>query len=570
LPDAILSPHLKSATPINREHATKVGLRNYALVFFGCVLFHLAGMWSLPLIDRDEPRFAEASREMIERGDYVVPYFNNRVRFDKPPLTYWAQVASYKVFGENDFAARFPSAIAAALTAVLLLVWGSRLGKTSVGWWAAIIFTLSLQTFVHAKAAVADMWLVLFVTLAHWAGYELLRDRLANESKRPTLNPPSQDYGAASVQPAFARLRRGKRPTSNSGWWWIFYFALAFAFLAKGPIGWTPLLTVTSTIILLREPQLAQRFKFGRGIVLILAVVALWGIPALIQTHGEFLTIGIGRHVIGRSFGAMEGHGANSLGAYLLLLPFYFVTIFASFFPWSIKLPWLMRKLWRKQEAGVIRLRQGYGGQADRGYSTRDAMDNYLIVGSAIIFFIFTLVKTKLPHYTLPAFPLLSLLLARHWLEQGTALTQVPTAAERRRSLFKCTAMTSACLYLVLALFVAPFAARYFPAWQLYRASREYLRPEMQFGAVDYNEPSLVWYFRSPESVRGWLATPALHPASVQRFMEQTGPRFVILPIELAGKIYPALPNDWKDFRARGFNLVKGKRVDLTLILKTE
>jgi len=531
-----LSPHLKSATPINREQATNVGVRNYALLFFGCVLFHMAGTWSLPLIDRDEPRFAEASREMIERGDYVVPYFNDRVRLDKPPLAYWAQVASYKILGENDFAARFPSAIAAALTALSIFAWGSRIGGARVGWWAAIIFTLSLQTSVHAKAAVADMWLVLFVTLAHWAGYELLRDRLANESKRPTLN----------VQ----------RPTSNSGWWWTFYFALAFAFLAKGPIGWTPLLTVAATRFFVRDAQLATRFKSVRGILLTLAVVALWGIPALIQTHGEFFTIGIGRHVIGRSFGAMEGHGANSLGAYLLLLPFYFVTIFASFFPWSIKLPWLMRKLWRKQEARVIRLRQGFGGQADPGYSGRDKIDNYLLAGAGIIFIIFSLIKTKLPHYTLPAFPLLSLLLARHWLEQGTALTQVPAAAERRRSLFKCTATTSACLYLVLALFVAPFAARFFPAWQLYRESREYLRPEMQFGAVDYNEPSLVWYFRSP--------------GSVQRFMEQTGPRLVILPTELAGKIYPALPNDWKDFRARGFNIVKGKRVDLTLILKTD
>ena len=75
-----------------------------------------------------------------------------------------------------------------------------------------------------------------------------------------------------------------------------------------------------------------------------LAIVALWGVPALIQTHGEFFRIGIGRHVVGRSFGAMEGHGANSLGVYLLLLPFYFVTIFASFFPWSIKLPALAKK----------------------------------------------------------------------------------------------------------------------------------------------------------------------------------------------------------------------------------
>jgi 4-amino-4-deoxy-L-arabinose transferase-like glycosyltransferase len=532
--DAILSAHLKSATPINREHATNVGVRNYALLFFGCVLFHLAGTWSLPLIDRDEPRFAEASREMIERGDYVVPYFNDRVRFDKPPLTYWFQVASYSVFSENDFAARFPSAIAAALTALTIFAWGSRLrsprrpsalqariGENRIGWWAAIIFTLSLQTFLHAKAAVADMWLVLFVTLAHWSGYELLRDCLTNDDKRSTFN----------VQ-----------------WnWWMFYFALGFAFLAKGPIGWTPLLTVTSTIILLREPQFAQRFKFGRGIVVILAIVSIWGIPALLRTNGEFFVVGIGRHVIGRSFGAMEGHGANSLGAYLLLLPFYFVTVFASFFPWSIKLPWLAMQLRRNRRAAV----------GARGNSPGNKIDNYLLTGTAIIFFIFTLAKTKLPHYTLPAFPLLSLLLARRWIDSET-----PTR------FLKKSAVAAVCVYFALALFVAPFAAQLFPAWQLFRQSHDYLRPEMQFASVDYNEPSLVWYFRS--RVHGWLQTPALRPTNVQRFIEQTGPRFVILPTELAGKIYPTLPNDWKNFRARGFNIAKGKQADLTLILKPE
>ena len=105
----------------------------------GCLAFHVLGTWSLPLIDRDEPRFAEASREMIERGNYIVPYFNNQYRFDKPPLAYWAQVASYKIFGENDFAARFPSAVAAALIAVSILAWGARIGGYRVGWWAAIM-----------------------------------------------------------------------------------------------------------------------------------------------------------------------------------------------------------------------------------------------------------------------------------------------------------------------------------------------------------------------------------------------------------------------------------------------
>ena len=467
---------------------------NYALLFLGCLLFHIIGTWSIPLIDRDEPRFAEASREMIEGGDYVVPHFNNQLRLDKPPLAYWAQVVSFRILGENDFAARFPSAIAAALVAMSILAWGSRVGGNRVGWWAAIIFTLSLQTFLHAKAAVADMWLVLFVTTAHWAGYELIQ-----------------------------------RPASNGKWWFVFYISLALGFLAKGPIAWTPLLTIAAFKYFSRDVGLARRFKFVRSIFLMLASVALWGVPALIQTHGEFFRIGIGRHVIGRSFSAMESHGSNSFGIYLLLLPFYFLTIFASLFPWSLKLPLLTKKLWRQ----------------------RDKVDIYLLCGAGIIFVIFTLIKTKLPHYTLPAFPLLALLAARH-IDSERFLKSAATAA--------------ICLYLALAFFAAPFAARFFPASQLYRQASADLKAEMEFGAVDFQEPSLVWYFRS--RVKGWM-TP-LNSKNATEFMQRNGPRFVILPIEMAEDASPNPPATWKSFLTSGFNVAKGKRVDLTLLLKTE
>ena len=540
---------VNSATPINHNQATNAGVRNYALLFVGCVLFHITGTWNLPLIDRDEARFAEASREMIERGDYVVPYFNNHLRFDKPPFTYWAQIASYKIFGQNDFATRFPSAIAAALTALSIFAWGSRLrsprrpsasqervGTARVGWWSAIIFTLSLQTFLHAKAAVADMWLVLFVTLAHWAGYELLRDRLCPPADQ-TSNLPEDGFAAANI----------KHQTSH--WWWMFYLSLAFAFLAKGPIGWVPLATVAATKLFLRDADLARRFKFVRGILFMLAIVALWGVPALIQTHGQFFVVGIGRHVVGRSLATMEGHGANSFGMYLLLLPFYFVTIFLSFFPWSIKLPWLIRKLLGEKS----RLRQGYGGQGDPDYNG-NKIDNYLLIGIAIIFIIFTLVKTKLPHYTLPAFPLLALLLARR------------LATENAARFFRNCVLASASAYLAIALIVPPFISRLFPAYQLFQESRDYLRPNMEFGAVDFNEPSLVWYFRS--RVHGFLVP--LNNRRAADFMQSPGPRFVVLPTSIAGTLFAEHPENWKMFSTHGFNIAKGKRVDLTLVLKPE
>src|SRR5215469_4706404 len=83
----------------------------------------LAGNWILPLTDRDETRFAEASREMLQRGDYVVPWFNGHWRFDKPILIYWCQSASYRLFGVNDFAARFPSVLFTTATALILVRW---------------------------------------------------------------------------------------------------------------------------------------------------------------------------------------------------------------------------------------------------------------------------------------------------------------------------------------------------------------------------------------------------------------------------------------------------------------
>ena len=498
-------------------------------LFFGLVLFHLAGTWSLPLIDRDEPRFAEASREMIQRADYVVPYFNNQLRLDKPPLAYWAQVASYRIFGESDFSARFPSAIAAALVALVIFAWSRCNGATSVGWWAAIIFTLSLQTFVHAKAAVADMWLVLFMTLAHWSGYELL-----------SRSSP----GTARQMP----VRLGPvKPYHQTRWWLTFYLSLAFGFLAKGPIAWSPLLTVGATIILARDWQLARHLKLLRGILLTLAVVALWGIPALVQTHGQFLAIGIGRHVISRSLATMEGHGASSFGMYLLLLPFYFVTIFVSFFPWSIKLPWLIRQLWRRKKAGI----------ADPGYG-RNQLDNYLLTGIAIIFVSFTLVATKLPHYTLPAFPLLALLLAQHW--QGA------TAITNHGSLFRKVAITSACLCIAIALIIPPLVARFFPAYQLFRELRPHLRPNMQFASVEFEEPSVVWYFRS--RVQSFLNR--VNKKNAVDFMSGPGPRFVVVPTSLVQALFPNPPQTWTSFPTRGFNIAKGKQVDLTLVLKPD
>jgi hypothetical protein len=92
------------------------------------------------------------------------------------------------------------------------------------------------------------------------------------------------------------------------------------------------------------------------------------------------------------------------------------------------------------------------------------------------------------------------------------------------------------------------------------------LQPNMQFASVEFEEPSLVWYFRS--RVKGFL-TP-LNRRRAPEFMTAPGSRFVVLPTPSAGTLFANGPADWQTFSTCGFNIAKGKRVALTLVLKSE
>jgi len=135
----------------------------------------LAGNWILPLTDRDEARFGEASREMVQRGDYIVPWFNGAWRFDKPVLIYWCQIASYKIFGVNEFAARLPSALFTTATALLLVRWGRKNADNKTALLAGGMFVTALHVVLIGRMATADMAMIFFFTLAAWSGWELTR-----------------------------------------------------------------------------------------------------------------------------------------------------------------------------------------------------------------------------------------------------------------------------------------------------------------------------------------------------------------------------------------------------------
>ena len=323
----------------------------------------LPGTASLPLVDRDEPRFATATREMVERSDWVIPTFNGQYRFDKPVLTYWLMRIGYSVFGFTEFGARL-HAIAATIALVLVTWWmGRRWFGERVGFLAGIMLASCLQVFIHGRLALADMPMIACVALACLA----LRERL------------DEDDGTRWYQ---------------SRWWWLLYLAIGFGFLAKGPIVFAvPVLAlILFRAVLWRKPLAWRGLAIAPGLGLALAIVGAWGIPALIETHGLFWKVGMGEHVVQRGFEKFNGRGYSPF--------FYLATAPMSLFPWIAFiafLPAVFKNFWSERVAWLT---------------------SWLIAP----YIIFTAYATQLPHYVLPAFPALFTLLAlgltdheEHW-----------------------------------------------------------------------------------------------------------------------------------------------------------
>ena len=320
----------------------------------------LPGIFELPLMDRDEPRFSHATIEMMDRNDWVVPYFNDEYRFDKPPLTYWWMRLHYTMFGKHEFAARLHSSLSAWLIALLVFAIGGRIGlNVERSALAGAMWLCSFQVLIHGRMAVADMPLILFLVLSQWSQWEMLQKR------------DGKVFGQ---------------------WFWIFHLSTALGFLAKGPLAYAiPLLTLllyTITAILSQSRECMACYKtIGctlLGVPLSLGIVALWGVPAMLQTDYQYFDVGIGTHVVERATTSMN----NRKVVYWI----YLVYMFPFLLPWSSQLT-----------------RTVHAGMAD---TIRPEVGRYLLSWFVSSFCIFSFMKTQLPHYILPGYPAFMLLLA--------------------------------------------------------------------------------------------------------------------------------------------------------------
>jgi 4-amino-4-deoxy-L-arabinose transferase-like glycosyltransferase len=465
------------------------------IVIFGVALL-LAGNWIMPLTDRDEVRFAEASREMIQRGDYIVPWFNGNYRFDKPILIYWFQSASYRIFGENDFAARFPSALFTTGTALLLVCWGRKIAGDKAAFLGGAMFLACLHIAMLGRVATADMALVFFFTLSVWSGWELTR--------------PEQVHRAR--------------------WWWVFYGSLALAFLAKGPEAYFPLLGIILGRAFRKNDFHLPVIPTIAGFILSVGLMGLWGVPALMETHGKYLDVGIGEHVIHRSVGVNDDHGLKGLGGYFASLPVYFVTFFVSFFPWSTRVPSRLRRWWPERK--------------------RDSIGWYLLVQAAVVFVIFSLVRTKLPHYTMPAFPCIAL-----WL--GLQIAGEPNISTWFGK--RLVGMTIFIAVVMLGFF--SYAKYDFLSENLWRATKAYVRPETKVGCYGFNESSLVWRFRAVSTNTVTLG----QEKDAADFLTNPPPFILVLPTRDVAK----LPDtNGLQIQVHGLDIVKMRNWNLTAIIR--
>ena len=465
-------------------------------VIFLSLLLLLSGNWILPLTDRDETRFAEASREMLERGDFVVPWFNGAWRFDKPILIYWCQATSYTFLGVNDFAARLPSAVFTTATALLLVRWGRKRMDIRTSFLAGAIFVTALHVAIIGRVATADMALVFFTTLAAWSGWEFTRPE----------NP------------------------ARKTWWLIFYVTLALGFLAKGPVAWLPLAGMILCRVFRKNSFRLPVGETVLGLVVTGAISACWGIPALQQTHGEYFNVGMGEHVLHRSTGVIDGHGFAGLLGIIALLPLYFITFFVSFFPWSVRVPGALKSWWPQRD--------------------RDDLGWYLLLQALLVFTVFSFVRTKLPHYTMPAFPLIAL-----WLARQISSGQKNFAWAGKRI------FAMSIFILVLMLGAAAALRPFLLTENLWRELAPHVHPQTRIGCFGYTEPSLVWKCRNIST--NYLTLGSV--ADAKNFLTNPPPFILVLPTK---DLTTLGDTNGMQFSAHGLDLVKFKNWDLTAIVR--
>jgi len=485
---------------------------HYALFALVWAVLCLPNLGGPSLWDIDEGNNAECAQEMYESGNWVVPHFNYKLRVDKPALLYWLQATAYHVCGTNEFAARLPSALASLLALLVVYELGRSFFDRSAALLAGLILASSIAFCAAAHFANPDALLNLCTLLTFWC--------LWNH-------------------------------TTRRGWWLLGAgAACGLGMLAKGPVALVlPMTTAFLFFLCRRELRRWWDVRLLGAAVVFCLIAAPWYIWVGAETKGAWLIGFFWKHNVERAVGVMENHSG----------PFFYygLILIAGLTPWSVFLgPTLWRALSLKPWRVVVR-GKSLKVRLPCARESRPEVQ-LLLCWIAVWLVFFTVVRTKLPNYILPAYPALALLTAsflNDWrrgrltlpawvmptslmclalvgagvgaglllagdalplaikgrrlpgLEMGAWLGGVFVAGAaaaawcgrrgRRGGLIGCVATGGIVFTAMLAFWGVGLVDRYKAARPLVQAlPQDHLYREVRVGAIDYCQPSLVFYCR--------------------------------------------------------------------------
>ncbi len=351
------------------------------LIVLSLIAF-LPGFARLPTIDRDEARYAQATKQMLASGDFVDIRFQNEVRYKKPVGIYWMQAATVKastLLGRRQAetrisAYRLPS-LFGAIGAVLLTYWTALTfvsRRASVV--AAVMMAACVLLGVEARLAKTDAVLLFTVVAAMGAMARVYLNRL-------------------DAWPGWQRQLL--LPL-------IFWGALALGVLVKGPL---ILLIVGLSALTLCILDRSARWLLGLkpliGVPVFLALVLPWFLAIYARSGSSFFAQSAGDDLLGKVFSGQESHGAPP--------GYYFLLFFLTFWPASLLAGLATHTVWRARAEAPVK---------------------FLLAWLVPTWIVFELVITKLPHYVLPLYPAIAILLAgcidthrlsrTRWMEYGT------------------------------------------------------------------------------------------------------------------------------------------------------
>lgn len=269
------------------------------LLFGALALLLLIRLGATPIYILDEAKNAQCAREMLQRGDWIVPTFNHELRTDKPPLHYFFMMMAYKIFGVNEFAARFFSVVMGLLTVLVTYLFTKKYINDFAAFCSALILAASTHFLFEFRLSVPDPYLIFFITLGLFS--------------------------------AFAWLQQNK-----SLYLFIAATSLALATLAKGPVALAlPGLCVLIWVILKKKWRVLFTWKLIPAFLLLCLIILPWYIAVHIQTNGEWTRGFFIENNLNRFSDPQEGHG----GFFLLTLLFVLIGLlpFSGFWGEVIK-----------------------------------------------------------------------------------------------------------------------------------------------------------------------------------------------------------------------------------------